>query len=401
MKRMLFVLTVGGLLLLIAAMAPAQKVETVDGVRIVHNEKAGAWGSQPKVELKLLRTIGDVDTDDERFAFNLPMDIALDAAGNIFILDSGNCRIQKFSPEGKFLMSMGRKGQGPGEFANPTSIDVDSKGFIYAVDSSQNRLIDFKPDGGQFKSYPTTGLGLGRIRFLKSGLFAAKIDSGGMFVMNTSAKPELPKPPTKLIKILDLDLNSKAEFGEAFDYKDPMLNQMGNGSQIEIDKDDHIYQAFFYQNRIEKFALNGKLLWRADRPLNFSTEPMDKGRMEAITADTMSFRSPKMNRCTIGVAADSKGRVWVLTMTRQLKSEEQISVMMSGNASGVTRKLSGNTDLRTTDAYKLEVFDPDGVLLGAVPIGHFADGIRIVGENLFLLDQMRGVKYYQYRILER
>ena len=128
---------------------------------------------------------------------------------------------------------------------------------------------------------------------------------------------------------------------------------------------------------------------------------MDKGKMEATAADTMSFRSPKMNRCTVGVAADSNNRVWVLTMTRQLKSEEQISVMMSGNASGVTRKLSGNTDLRTTDAYKLEVFDPDGVLLGSVPVGHFADGIRIVGDSLFLLDQMRGVKYYQYRILER
>jgi hypothetical protein len=88
-------------------------------------------------------------------------------------------------------------------------------------------------------------------------------------------------------------------------------------------------------------------------------------------------------------------------MTRQLKDEEKIGVTMMSNASGTTRKITGNTDLRTTDAYKLEVFDPDGLLLGSIPLGNFADGIRIAGDSLFLLDQMRGVKYYQYRILER
>jgi hypothetical protein len=37
--------------------------------------------------------------------------------------------------------------------------------------------------------------------------------------------------------------------------------------------------------------------------------------------------------------------------------------------------------------------------LGEIPIGLFADDIRILGDNLFLLDRMRGVKYYQYRIV--
>jgi sugar lactone lactonase YvrE len=387
-------------LLILAAMAPAQIIETVDGVRIVHNEKTGAWASRPKVELQLLRTIGDVDTEDEHLAFNAPMDIALDAAGNIYILDSGNCRIQKFSPEGKFLMSIGRTGQGPGEFANPTSIDVDSKGFVYVVDSNQNRLVVFKPDGGHFKSYPTSGLGLGRIRFMKSGLIATRVEGGGVFIKGPGSKPGLPELPTKLIKLLDLELNPKAVFGEAIDYKEPITNQMANGSQIEVGKDDQIYLAFFYQNRIEKYAPDGKLLWKADRPLNFSTEMVEKGRMES-SGNSMSYWAPKMNRCAIGVAADSKNRVWVLTMTRQLKDEEKIGVTMMSNASGTTRKITGNTDLRTTDAYKLEVFDPDGLLLGSIPLGNFADGIRIAGDSLFLLDQMRGVKYYQYRILER
>ncbi len=64
-------LAVVPLLVLVAAPA-AQKIETVDGVRVVHNGKGGLWGKAPKVALELVRKIGDVDTEDEHVAFNYP-----------------------------------------------------------------------------------------------------------------------------------------------------------------------------------------------------------------------------------------------------------------------------------------------------------------------------------------
>lgn len=92
--------------LLVWTMGYSQKIETVGGVRVVHNVKGGKWGKNPEVVIKLVRTIGDVDTEDENLAFNSPTDIAMDSAGNIYILDSGNQRIQKFSPEGRFLFNL-------------------------------------------------------------------------------------------------------------------------------------------------------------------------------------------------------------------------------------------------------------------------------------------------------
>jgi hypothetical protein len=50
--------------------------------------------------------------------------------------------------------------------------------------------------------------------------------------------------------------------------------------------------------------------------------------------------------------------------------------------------------------YKLEVFGPDGVLLGAIPVTHFVDGIWIHQDRLFLIDRDRGVQFYEYRIRE-
>ncbi len=80
-------------------------------------------------------------------------------------------------------------------------------------------------------------------------------------------------------------------------------------------------------------------------------------------------------------------------------------MMMSGDEAGsvnnVSVKTEGNTDVRTTDAFRLEIFDPDGVLLGEIPLTHFADIIRVFGDQFFLIDRERGVTVYQYRIVEK
>ena len=83
----------------------AQKIEMVNGVRVIHNEKVGQWGANLEVKLELVRTIGGLDAE-ESLSFNEPNDIVQDSAGNLYILDSGNNRIQKlkiFGPDGSLL----------------------------------------------------------------------------------------------------------------------------------------------------------------------------------------------------------------------------------------------------------------------------------------------------------
>ena len=116
---------------------------------------------------------------------------------------------------------------------------------------------------------------------------------------------------------------------------------------------------------------------------------------------------PEMNICSKGVAVDGRGRAWVVTPNRQLKKEEEVqtSIMSMSGPGGalgnVSIKTTGNTELQTTDAFKLEVFAEDGVLLGEFPLTHFVDAIRVFGDHLFLIDRERGVSIYQYRIVEK
>jgi hypothetical protein len=385
-----------GLLLILSIGASAQQVETIDGIRVVHNKKVGVWGANPRVAIELVRTIGDIDTDDENLAFDSPLDMAVDPAGNAFILDSGNKRIQVFGPDGKYVRTIGRRGQGPGEFESLSSISIDRQGNFHVLDSAQRRIQVFTPRGEVLKTTPITKLRIDRMRILGSGPIVAQVSI--IFGMGGVAKE---KAQPKLVDLLGPDLEVVGEFGEPFDYGDEMTNRIGNSWYFDVDGEDHICLCFVYQNRIERYTPEGKLLWRADRELSYSTKLIEKGRQE-VTANSTRYFAPKLNRVTDALAADEKGRIWVVTRDRQIRKEEEVTIMVSGSvAGGSTRKVVGDTDMRTTDMYKLEVFGPDGVLLGAIPVTHFVDGIWIHQDRLFLLDRDRGVQFYEYRIREK
>ena len=394
MKKAFLIRLLGFVFLLASTAAYSQKIETIDGVRVVHNEKGGKWGKNPQVSIKLFQTIGDLNTEDENLAFNSPSDIAMDSSGNIYILDSGNQRIQKFTPEGKYLATIGRKGQGPGEFNYPSSLDIDGQGNLYVLDPFVKKIQVISPQGKELKTILLLKDIIFKTRLLRTGRFAASVFLGRGFKTEQPTKTGgLPKT----LKLFDSAGQAQNEFSPIFDYGDDLSNSSGNMVLFDVDRNDDVYVSFVSQNRLEKYSSDAHLFWKADRPLNYGTGIIEKGRIESH-----GISGPKINTVSGGVAADEKDRAWVLTLNRQIKKEEQVMTTMVSGAGGVAKvKTEGNLDLQKTDMLKLEIFSPDGVLLGEIPLEQFVDSMRIVKDNLFLIDSARGAKIYQFKIIDK
>jgi len=96
----------------------------------------------------------------ENGQFNYPVGIAIDGSDNVYVADRLNNRIQKFTSNGEFITKWGNEGAGDGEFAAPWGsygyadgdfafwgIAVDGSGNIYVVDTFNKRIQKFTSDG--------------------------------------------------------------------------------------------------------------------------------------------------------------------------------------------------------------------------------------------------------------
>lgn len=89
----------------------------------------------------------------ERGYFNTPRDIGRDKAGNTYVVDSRNHRIQKFNPAGDLAAAWGKEGGGPGEFREPNGIDVGPDGNVYVADTWNGRVQVFSSTGSYLKDF--------------------------------------------------------------------------------------------------------------------------------------------------------------------------------------------------------------------------------------------------------
>jgi len=80
--------------------------------------------------------------------FNRPTSVALSPEGDLYVTDGyGNCRVHKFSPDGKLLFSFGDPGSGHGQFRMPHGIAIDRRGTLYVGDRMNSRIQVCSPTG--------------------------------------------------------------------------------------------------------------------------------------------------------------------------------------------------------------------------------------------------------------
>lgn len=355
----------------------AYTVEIIDGVKHVHNH-APLWGDTLKVSLEFVQQIGEFDSEDENYLLFRPFDVAKDSTGNIYIVDSGNYRIQKFDSSGNYLATFGRKGQGPGEFSSqPYYLDLNSEGEIYVTSNDLTQWYILTPDGKEKKRFRLTEYG-NQFRVSRAGnIFKSYRNMPVVLLYN---KPiEQVTTYKSLIGVFDIEGNLIKEFGKPEDFKDDRVTRLANINYIEIDQDDYVYISFYYKNLIEKYSPEGELLVKIEYPVDFDLSyKVDLEERE--TSSGIKYKAQKTDFPVVSanIGVDHKKRIWIIVVNKK-------------------------TDKNNIPVYSMEfyIFDSEGILLGKLPKPEIDGWMRIFQDRLYLIESFQNMCVYEYKIVEK
>ncbi|MGN6559269.1 MAG: 6-bladed beta-propeller, partial [Candidatus Nitrosocosmicus sp.] len=180
--------------------------------------------------------------------FISPSGIATDHAGNVYVIDGGNNRVQKFDSNDTFITTWGSFGTGNGQFNSASGIAIDSYDNVYISNSN-------------------TGSGSNPIQ---------KFDSNGMFITTWgnqgSENGQFISPsgiatdPSDSLFVTDLDNNRVQKFDSNGTFITTWGSYgTGNGqfispSGIATDHAGNVYVKEGRNNRVQKFERNGKYI---------------------------------------------------------------------------------------------------------------------------------------------
>ena len=149
-------------------------VEEVNGVTIVNNPEEPYYG---ELDLDIEENLVIGRSDDDNYHFYQANNLAVDKEDNIYLADGGNRRIQKFDKNGHYILTIGREGQGPGEFTGISDILFDEQDNLFVL------------GGRRIQIFNTSGEYLRGIT-LENPISNLSLDSDGYFFGITSLQDD-------------------------------------------------------------------------------------------------------------------------------------------------------------------------------------------------------------------
>jgi len=168
------------------------------------------------------------------------MGIDVDNSDYVYVVDTGNHRVQRFSLDGTYLTQWGNYGSGNGQFNFPRGIVVDNSGNVFVVDTYNNRVQKFTTNGGYLGGWGTAGSGNGQFS-LPTGI--AIDQNNNLFIVDTG---------NQRIQ----EFTSNGIYITQWGSRGSRPGQFGTPYFITSDLNGDIYVADYDYNRVSVFAQN-------------------------------------------------------------------------------------------------------------------------------------------------
>jgi len=296
------------------------KVVIENGVRVVQNPAEPLYG-EFSFELQEELTIGG-DPDNEAYYFPKGARLSVDEEGNLYVCDGGSRRVQMYDKSGKYVRTIGRQGQGPGEYMFPIQV-------LFGPGGDLNVWA-----GREIVVYGSDGIFTKKI-VLKSFLSPVMIGPSGTIL--ATRQPSI-EPGGQKRAIVQLDqggsiLRTIAEFrGELYEgQKVIVFHWYGNATVFSPVTDELFCYGFSAEYKIYVADGEGRtalIITKDEKPQAISGKEKDETKKEGIWAATGYAQKyedyvvfPDHRPFFGNILSDDSGRLYVIRSRSILKKD--------------------------------------------------------------------------------
>lgn len=298
------------------------KDETRNGVRCMVNPKDPMMPPLSSAPTELWRIGGD--TDDENEFFGVITQLLTDSKGNVYLLDSQLNHVKVFSPSGEFVRTIGREGEGPGEFRNAGSMFFTADGKLGVLQAYPGRIVLFAQDGSPAGEHPVPSREDGGMVLLLGGASrAGKL----VLVLGSNAFAEQRFDQTRYLASVGPDGKETAKYfadTRTIDFANPVLDDTVWDTwdrRWTMGIDGRVYVCTDFQNyRVQVWNADGSVDRVIERAYtHLKRTPEEKKMMEDIFGaftrqiPNATVKISDLNKDIDTIFAPDDGTLWVLS----------------------------------------------------------------------------------------
>jgi predicted membrane-bound mannosyltransferase/sugar lactone lactonase YvrE len=188
---------------------------------------------------------GSFGQSTDEYGFYGPRGLAFDPQGRLYVADTGNNRIAIYDQSGKFITSFGTPGTESGQFSEPVDVFIDANGLTYVTDTWNQRIQVFSPNADFTEFTPVASWNV-------AGWFGGSNENKPFITVNQAGHVFITDPEG--YRVVEFD-GTPGGFVRAWGTYGTDNNQFNLPTGLAVDSQGHLWVSDSGNNRLLRFTI--------------------------------------------------------------------------------------------------------------------------------------------------